>query len=94
VSEPRHPLWKALASFGDDAGRRVLPSIDDERLLTDEQVAAIADASSARYWTDGRCLFGLHYPESAHEPLTARQALDRFGLDALEEAHEKAIWEP
>jgi hypothetical protein len=71
---------------GHDAG--------SQRLISDEQLQAIARASAVRYWTDGRKLFWDDGRDTrpASQAITATQALERFGLDALEEASEKGSW--
>jgi hypothetical protein len=62
------------------------------RLVTDAELAAIARASTRRYWTDGRRLYREAIEVDAIPPLReldAVEALERFGLDALEETSEK-----
>ena len=68
---------------------------DLELPLTDEQLRAIALASPLRFWTDGRHLWwydaGVPDRDKLQE-ISAAQALERFGLDALDEAYEKGSW--
>ena len=61
------------------------------RLIDDEQLLAMARSSQLRYWTDGRRLFWDEGREDnpALQAINAVQALERFGLDAMEEAYEK-----
>ena len=61
------------------------------RLIDDEQLLAMARSSQLRYWTDGRRLFRDDGRETnpALQAINAVQALERFGLDAMEEAYEK-----
>jgi hypothetical protein len=63
--------------------------------VTDAQLRAIAAASPLRYWTDGRHLwwYDAGLPDSRKlQEISAAQALDRFGLEALDEAYEKGSW--
>jgi hypothetical protein len=68
---------------------------DLELPLTDEQLSAIARASPLRYWTDGRHLwwYDAGVPDRRKlQNISAAEALERFGLDALDEAYEKGSW--
>ena len=68
---------------------------DLERLVSDDQLRAIALASPLRFWTDGRHLwwYDAGLPDSAKlQDISAAEALERFGLDALDEAYEKGSW--
>ena len=68
---------------------------DLQRLLSDEQLRAIALASPLRYWTDGRRLwwYDAGVPDrSKLQEIGATEALERFGIDALDEAYEKGCW--
>jgi hypothetical protein len=84
--------WKVADSFGEDAISAVLgPGASDGSLLSDEELRAIARASSIPYWTDGRTLWSV--PEFAAavpgtRPITALEALLDFGLDKLADARE------
>ena len=68
---------------------------DLELPLTGEQLRDIARASPVRYWTDGRHLwwYDAGLPDGAKlQDIGAADALERFGLDALDEAYEKGSW--
>ncbi len=68
---------------------------DLERLVSDEQLRSIALASPLRFWTDGRHLwwYDAGLPEGAKlQEIGAADALERFGMDALDESYEQGSW--
>lgn len=63
--------------------------------VSEAQLRAIALASPLRYWTDGRHLwwYDAGLPDGARlQAISAAEALERFGLDALDETYEKGSW--
>jgi len=92
----RREIWMALLSFGDDAVERVVADKagDLHAPLTEEQLAAMARHSTVPYWTDGTVLWSIDYGDPRARPISAADALARFGLAALEEAREKGTWQP
>ncbi len=91
----RRELWMAVQSFGQDAVAHVIGDTRDLHApLSDDELAAIARQSTVPYWTDGTVLWSIDYRLPNSRPISAADALARFGLEALEEAREKGTWQP
>jgi hypothetical protein len=79
------PLWKVIHAFGSAAVGEP-PQSDLQTGVIPERIRAIADRSKVTYFTDGKRLWSAPAPPATQ--ISAREALDRFGVDRLYEARE------
>lgn len=83
--------WHANLSFGPDAVVAVLGvGSDPHSAISDDQIVAIARASTVPYWTDGKRLWSNEWPaaEAGARKITALEALRAFSLEQLVDARE------